>query len=64
MTAKSSSHVLVLLSVAFGLAVAALSVAGSGAVGIFAVIGGIVLGVLWTGRSILMKRPRRTPSGP
>lgn len=40
----------------FGIIVAALSIAGSGAVGIFAVIGAMVLGLLWTARSMFMKR--------
>lgn len=57
MTPQSSSRILVLLSMAFGITVGALAIAGSGAVGTFAAIGGMVLGFLWVARSMLMKRP-------
>ncbi len=57
MTPHTSSRILVLLSMAFGVAVGALAIVGSGAVGAFAAIGGMVLGLLWAARSMLMKRP-------
>lgn len=49
---------MVLLSMLFGIGVAVLAIAGSSAVGVFAVIGAMVLGLLWTARSMFMKRPR------
>lgn len=49
---------MVLLSMVFGVAVAALAISDSGAVGLFAVIGGMVLGLLWIARSFFMKRPK------
>jgi len=39
---------MVLLSMAYGMTVGALAVAGVGGVGIFAVIGAMVLGLLWS----------------
>jgi len=56
-TPETSSRILVLLSMAFGIAVGALAITGSGAVGVFAAIGGMVLGFLWVARSFFMKRP-------
>jgi hypothetical protein len=41
---------------AYGMTIGALASAGSGAVGIVAVIGGMVLGLLWTARGMFMKR--------
>jgi len=57
MTPETSSRILVLLSMAFGVTVGALAILGSGAVGAFAAIGGMVLGLLWVARSFFMKRP-------
>jgi hypothetical protein len=56
MTPQQSTRILVLLSMAYGIAIAALAIAGSGAVGIFAIIGAMVLGLCWTARSMFMKR--------
>jgi hypothetical protein len=56
MTSQQSSRILVLLSMAYGIAIGALAIAGSGAVGIFAIIGAMVLGLCWTARSMFMKR--------
>jgi hypothetical protein len=47
---------MVLLSMAYGIAIGALAIAGSGAVGIFAIVGAMVLGLCWTARSMFMKR--------
>lgn len=58
MTPQTSSHILVLLSMAYGIVVAVLAMSGSGGVGIFAAIGGMVLGLLWVARSMFMRRPR------
>jgi membrane associated rhomboid family serine protease len=56
MSRQLSSRVLVLLSMAFGIAVAVLGMSDSGAVGGFAAIGGMVLGFLWVVRSFFAKR--------
>jgi membrane associated rhomboid family serine protease len=56
MSRQLSSRVLVLLSMAFGIAVAVLGMSDSGAVGGFAAIGGMVLGCLWVVRSFFAKR--------
>ncbi len=58
MNPETSSRILVLLSMAFGVGGWALAIVGSGAVGAFAAIGGMVLGLLWTARAMLTKRPR------
>lgn len=51
-----STRVLVLLSMAYGITVAILGMTGSGGVGLFAAIGGMVLGFLWVARGMFMKR--------
>ena len=56
MTPRDSSRIMVLLSMAYGMTIGALAIAGSGAVGIVAVIGAMVLGLLWTARGMFMKR--------
>jgi len=48
MAPQTSSRILVLVSMLYGIAVAGLAMADSGAVGIFAVIGGMTLGLLWS----------------
>jgi len=58
MTPELSSRILVLLSVVFGITVASLAILGSDAVGPFAAIGGMVLGLLWVARSLFVGRPR------
>ncbi len=50
-----SARILVLLSMAFGLAIAVLAMTDSGGIGLFAVIGGVLLGLLWTARSFFTK---------
>jgi len=55
MTPETSSRILVLLSMVFGVGVGALAIIGSGAVGVFAAIGGMVLGLLWTARAMFMR---------
>jgi membrane associated rhomboid family serine protease len=57
MSAHTSSRIMVLLSVCFGIVVAVLAMTDSGAVGLFAAIGGMVLGLLWVARSMFMKHP-------
>ncbi len=57
MTRETSSRILVLLSMAYGLTIAILAIAGVGGIGLFAVIGAMVLGFLWTARSFLMRPP-------
>jgi hypothetical protein len=55
MTPAQSSRILVLVSMAYGLTIGALSIAGAN-VGIFAIIGAMVLGFLWFARSTFIKR--------
>ncbi len=57
MTREMSARILVLLSMAFGLTIAVLAMTDSGGIGLFAVIGGVVLGLLWTARSFFTKPP-------
>ncbi len=57
MTRETSARSLVLLSMAFGLTIAVLAVTGAGGIGLFAVIGGMILGLLWTARSFFTKPP-------
>ncbi len=57
MTRETSARILVLLSMAFGLTIAVLAMTGSGGIGLFAVIGGMVLGLLRTARSFFTKPP-------
>jgi len=52
-----SARILVLLSMAFGLTIAVLATTDSGGIALFAVIGGMVLGLLWTARSFFTKPP-------
>ena len=58
MTRQTSSRILVLLSMAFAIAVGALGMIGSDAVGIFAAIGGMVLGLLWVARAFFATGPK------
>ena len=50
--------IMLILSVAYGAAVAIVAMTDSGSVGTFAVIGAIVLGVLWTVRALLIRGSR------
>ena len=47
---------MVLLSMAYGITIGALAIAGVGGVGVTAIVGAMVLGFLWVARSMLMKR--------
>jgi hypothetical protein len=47
---------MVLLSMVFGFTVGILAILNSSAVGVFAAIGGMTLGLLWVARSMVMKR--------
>jgi hypothetical protein len=47
---------MVLLSMLYGVAIGALAIAGVGGVGVFAIVGAMVLGVLWVARSMFMSR--------
>jgi hypothetical protein len=55
MTPQQSSRIMVLLSMLYGITIGAFTIAGVG-VGVFAIIGAMVLGFLWVARSMLMKR--------
>jgi membrane associated rhomboid family serine protease len=57
MSPQTSARILSMLSLVFGITVAAPAIFGSDAVGIFAAIGGMVLGLLWVARSFFIKRP-------
>jgi len=57
MTKQTSTRILVLASMAYGMTVAILAIFASGAVGAFAVIGAMVLGLLWVARSFFAKGP-------
>lgn len=56
MTPQQSSRILALLSMAYGLTIGALAIADVGDIGVFAIVGAMVLGFLWVARSMLMKR--------
>jgi hypothetical protein len=56
MDPKTSSRVLVALSVAYGITIGILGIVDSGAITAVAVIGALVLGGLWVGRGLFMKR--------
>ncbi len=58
MTPQTTSRIMVLLSMAYGLSVGALAIADSGALSGFTIIGAMVLGFLWFARSLFMKRAR------
>jgi hypothetical protein len=55
MNPRLSMNIMLILSVCYGAAVAIVALVDSSAVGPFAVIGAIVLGVLWTARSFLSR---------
>jgi len=55
MNRQTTERIMVLLSMAFGITVAALAMLDSDGVGIFAVIGGMVLGFLWVTRAVLTR---------
>ena len=56
MTPQQSSRIMVLLSMLYGITIGALAIAGVGDIGLFAIVGAMVLGFLWVARSMLMKR--------
>jgi len=58
MTPQTSARIMVLLSMAYGITVGALAIAGAGVVGIVAIVGAMVLGFLWVARSFFMKGQR------
>ena len=49
-TPKLSAGIIVLLTIAYGCTIGALAMADSGAVSVFASIGGMMLGLLWVAR--------------
>jgi hypothetical protein len=57
MTPETSSRVLVLLSMVYGISIAIMAMTSSGGIGLVAIIGAMILGVLWTARAMFMKRP-------
>ena len=57
---KISARVLIILSIVFGGTVGVLGVLRSPAVGIVAMIGGLVLGCLWVVRGLLARSPDRS----
>ncbi len=57
MNRQTSSHILVLLSMVYGMTVAILAMVNAGGIGLFAAIGAMVLGLLWTARSLFIKPP-------
>jgi hypothetical protein len=54
MTAKTSSRVLLVLSICYGILIGILGALGSSAIGIVAVIGALVIGGLWAVRGMLL----------
>jgi predicted membrane-bound mannosyltransferase len=58
MNPKTSARVLVLLSVAYGIAIGILGAFGSSAITPVAVVGALVLGGLWVARGVLTDRER------
>lgn len=57
MTPQTSSRIMVLLSMAYGLTIGVLAIVGAAGVGAFAAIGGMVLGLLWVARALFTKHP-------
>ncbi|MFI5916853.1 hypothetical protein [Dactylosporangium sp. NPDC051541] len=55
MTPRLTGTIMLILSVCYGAAVAIVALTTDDAVGTFALIGGIVLGVLWTVRALLLR---------
>jgi hypothetical protein len=51
-----STKVLVVASIAYGIAIAILGVVGSSATGLVATIGALVIGGLWAVRGVLTKK--------
>ncbi|MFB9441477.1 hypothetical protein Dvina_24795 [Dactylosporangium vinaceum] len=58
MTPRLSLNIMLILSVCYGAAVAIVALTTDDLVGTVALIGGIVLGVLWTARSFLLRGAR------
>ncbi|MER7283623.1 hypothetical protein ABT369_55305 [Dactylosporangium sp. NPDC000244] len=58
MSPRLSMNIMLILSVSYGAAVAIVALTASSAVETFAVIGAIVLGVLWAARSFLIRGSR------
>lgn len=56
MNPKTSSRILVLLSMAYGITIGILAALGSDAMVTFATIGAPVLGLLWVARGMFVKR--------
>ena len=56
MDSKRSSRLLVLLSLAYAIAVAVLAVLESSAVSVVAIVGAIVVGGLWAVQGVLSRR--------
>jgi hypothetical protein len=59
MNPKTSARILVLLSVAYGVAIGILGAFGSSVVAEVAVVGAGVLGVLWVARGIFIDREQQ-----
>lgn len=57
LTSPAGARALVLLSILYGVVIAVLGAYAEGAVGPFALVGALLLGLLWTARSILGRRP-------
>jgi len=55
MSPKSTARLLIIVSMAYGITVAILGVLGSSAVGLVAMIGGLVIGSLWAVRGMFLR---------
>lgn len=58
MNPKTSSRILVTLSVAYGITIGILGAVNSGALTLIAIIGAMVLGGLWVVRGVFLDRDR------
>jgi hypothetical protein len=59
MNPKTSSAILVVATVVYGITIGILGAVGSGAVGTFAVVGAGVLSALWVARGVFTNRADR-----
>jgi hypothetical protein len=55
MSPRLSMTIMLILSVCYGAAVAIIALTDSSALGLFVVVGAIVLGLLWTVRAMLIR---------
>jgi hypothetical protein len=60
MTAQSTSRLLVVLSIAYGIVIAILGALGSSAIALVAMIGALIIGGLWAVRGIYFGGARRS----